>query len=84
MQLFEEAFMPTLRTILNAPSTSPLSGVDVNNVAMFLIEMTHVHRIVSTPPNRSALTKVIDDRLPVIWLVIMLAVVFFVVECFIR
>ncbi|KAM6972031.1 LOW QUALITY PROTEIN: condensin complex subunit 3 [Aplochiton taeniatus] len=36
----EESFLPTLRTLLNAPATSPLAEVDVTNVAELLIELT--------------------------------------------
>ena len=32
-QICEEAFMITLNTLFNAPATSPLAEVDVNNVA---------------------------------------------------
>lgn len=39
--VMEEAFMPTLRTLLNAPATSPLAEVDVNNVAELLVQLTN-------------------------------------------
>ncbi|XP_050715054.1 condensin complex subunit 3-like [Eriocheir sinensis] len=35
-----EAFMPTLQTLLQAPSRSPLASVDVENVTNFLISIT--------------------------------------------
>ena len=35
-----EAVMPTLQTLLQAPSHSPLASVDVENVANFLISIT--------------------------------------------
>lgn len=40
-ELVEEAFLPTLRTLLNAPATSPLAEVDVNNVAELLVQLTN-------------------------------------------
>ncbi|XP_062334089.1 condensin complex subunit 3 [Osmerus eperlanus] len=36
----EECFLPTVRTLLNAPATSPLAEVDVTNVAELLVELT--------------------------------------------
>lgn len=54
-QLFEEAFLPTLRTILNAPTTSPLSRINVSNVAEFFVELTHVQRLVSSHTSSTAI-----------------------------
>ena len=53
-QLFEEAFLPTLRTILNAPTTSPLSSVNASNVADFLVELTHAQRLVTSQGSNAA------------------------------
>ncbi|OXB59372.1 hypothetical protein ASZ78_004215, partial [Callipepla squamata] len=39
-ECFEEAYLPTLRTLLNAPSTSPLAEVDVSNVSELLVDLT--------------------------------------------
>ncbi|XP_072319802.1 condensin complex subunit 3 [Eucyclogobius newberryi] len=39
-ELIEESFLPTVRTLLNAPVTSPLAEVDVNNVVELLVELT--------------------------------------------
>ncbi|KAM9449510.1 condensin complex subunit 3 isoform 1-T1 [Clarias gariepinus] len=36
----EESFIPTMRTLFNAPATSPLSEIDTNNVAELFIELT--------------------------------------------
>ncbi|KAK7466706.1 hypothetical protein BaRGS_00037193 [Batillaria attramentaria] len=52
--LFEEAFLPTLRTILNAPATSPLSDINASNVADFLVELTHAQRLVTNQGNTTA------------------------------
>ncbi|XP_053406509.1 condensin complex subunit 3-like [Mercenaria mercenaria] len=40
-EVVEECFLPTLRTLLNAPATSPLAEVDVNNVAELLVQLTN-------------------------------------------
>lgn len=37
--------MPTLKTLLNAPATSPLAEVDVNNVAELLVQLTNTKLI---------------------------------------
>jgi len=42
----EEAFLPTLLTLMNAPATSPLSEVNINNVAQLLIQLTNSHHLV--------------------------------------
>uniref|UniRef100_A0A8C9YNI9 Non-SMC condensin I complex, subunit G n=1 Tax=Sander lucioperca TaxID=283035 RepID=A0A8C9YNI9_SANLU len=36
----EEGFLPTVRTLMNAPATSPLAEVDINNVVELLVELT--------------------------------------------
>ncbi|CAL1528460.1 unnamed protein product [Lymnaea stagnalis] len=38
-EVVEEAFVPTLRTVLHAPLTSPLAEIDEMNLANFLIEL---------------------------------------------
>lgn len=40
----EASFMPTLQILLDAPTSSPLSEVDVNNVIVLLIQLTN-HRL---------------------------------------
>lgn len=39
-ECFEEAFVPTLQTLFNAPASSPLADVDVSNVAELLVDLT--------------------------------------------
>ncbi|KAL1790347.1 condensin complex subunit 3 [Sigmodon hispidus] len=39
-ECFEEAFIPTLQTLANAPASSPLAEVDVTNVAELLVDLT--------------------------------------------
>jgi condensin complex subunit 3 len=47
----EEAFLPTLRTLLNAPATSPLAEVDVNNVAELLVQLTNTKLLTANQNN---------------------------------
>ncbi|KFO94700.1 Condensin complex subunit 3, partial [Buceros rhinoceros silvestris] len=39
-ECFEEAYLPTLQTLLNAPSTSPLAEIDISNVSELLVDLT--------------------------------------------
>nr|XP_033804584.1 condensin complex subunit 3 isoform X2 [Geotrypetes seraphini] len=39
-ECFEEAFLPTLRTLFNAPASSPLADIDVTNVAELFVDLT--------------------------------------------
>ncbi|NXW62073.1 CND3 protein, partial [Eurystomus gularis] len=39
-ECFEEAYLPTLQTLLNAPATSPLSEIDISNVSELLVDLT--------------------------------------------
>lgn len=39
-ECFEEAYLPTLRTLLNAPATSPLAEIDISNVSELLVDLT--------------------------------------------
>ncbi|XP_062430565.1 condensin complex subunit 3 [Rhea pennata] len=39
-ECFEEAYLPTLRTLLNAPATSPLAEIDTSNVSELLVDLT--------------------------------------------
>ena len=43
----EEAFLPTLRTLFNAPPSSPLAEVNVNNVADLMVQLTNARHLVS-------------------------------------
>lgn len=40
-EIVEEAFIPTLKTIMNAPSSSPLAEVNTENVAELLVHLTN-------------------------------------------
>ncbi|NXT54674.1 CND3 protein, partial [Pluvianellus socialis] len=39
-ECFEEAYLPTLQTLFNAPATSPLAEIDVGNVSELLVDLT--------------------------------------------
>ncbi|XP_057699600.1 condensin complex subunit 3 isoform X1 [Corythoichthys intestinalis] len=39
-EVIEESFLPTVHTLMNAPPTSPLAEVDVNNVVELFVELT--------------------------------------------
>ncbi|NXQ53528.1 CND3 protein, partial [Anthoscopus minutus] len=39
-ECFEEAYLPTLQTLVNAPATSPLAEVDISNVSELLVDLT--------------------------------------------
>ncbi|KAM6220512.1 condensin complex subunit 3 [Rhynchocyon petersi] len=39
-ECFEEAFLPTLQTLANAPASSPLAEIDMINVADLLVDLT--------------------------------------------
>ena len=49
MEVVVEAFLPTLRTLMNAPAASPLAEVDLNNTAAFLVQLTDVSHLVNKP-----------------------------------
>ncbi|XP_007449887.1 PREDICTED: condensin complex subunit 3 [Lipotes vexillifer] len=39
-ECFEEAFLPTLQILANAPASSPLAEIDITNVAELLVDLT--------------------------------------------
>ncbi|NXH15019.1 CND3 protein, partial [Bucco capensis] len=39
-ECFEEAYLPTLQTLFNAPATSPLAEIDISNVSELLVDLT--------------------------------------------
>uniref|UniRef100_H3CGA7 Non-SMC condensin I complex, subunit G n=1 Tax=Tetraodon nigroviridis TaxID=99883 RepID=H3CGA7_TETNG len=50
-EVVEESFLPTVRTLMNAPATSPLAEVDVNNVVELLVELTRPSALIKPPAN---------------------------------
>uniref|UniRef100_W5M685 Non-SMC condensin I complex, subunit G n=1 Tax=Lepisosteus oculatus TaxID=7918 RepID=W5M685_LEPOC len=41
-ECFEESFLPTIQTLLNAPASSPLAEVDIANVAELFVDLTRL------------------------------------------
>ncbi|KAK3582660.1 hypothetical protein CHS0354_001712 [Potamilus streckersoni] len=69
-EIVEEAFIPTLKKLLNAPASSPLAEVDVNNVAELLIQLTNVkllaqnqERVVDNPGHDNLAVRVCNEIL---------------------
>ncbi|NWW43566.1 CND3 protein, partial [Pedionomus torquatus] len=50
-ECFEEAYLPTLQTLLNAPATSPLAEIDVSNVSELLVDLTRPSGLKPQPKN---------------------------------
>lgn len=50
-EVVEESFLPTVRTLMNAPATSPLAEVDINNVVELLVELTRPSGLIKPPAN---------------------------------
>ncbi|XP_061563634.1 condensin complex subunit 3 [Cololabis saira] len=53
-EVVEESFLPTVKTLLNAPATSPLAEVDVNNVLELLVELTRPSALIKPSTNTEA------------------------------
>ncbi|XP_059149025.1 condensin complex subunit 3-like [Physella acuta] len=56
-ELIEEAFLPTLKTVLDAPSTSPLATVNAINVANFLVELTNAQELVENQSTKTVVKE---------------------------
>ena len=56
-----EAFMPTLRTLFIAPTTSPLAQIDVSNVAELLVHLTSDKHIANSSQTTRQIEKTTDD-----------------------
>ncbi|XP_061840431.1 condensin complex subunit 3 isoform X1 [Nerophis lumbriciformis] len=50
-EVVEESFLPTMRTLIKAPATSPLAEVDMNNVVELLVELTRPSALVKPLTN---------------------------------
>ncbi|XP_037830530.1 condensin complex subunit 3 isoform X2 [Kryptolebias marmoratus] len=50
-EVVEESFLPTVRTLLNAPATSPLAEVDINNVVELFVDLTRPSALFKPPTN---------------------------------
>lgn len=50
-EVVEESFLPTVLTLMNAPATSPLAEVDINNVVELLVELTRPSALIKPSTN---------------------------------
>ncbi|KAK9540184.1 hypothetical protein VZT92_002653 [Zoarces viviparus] len=50
-EVVEEGFLPTVRTLMNAPATSPLAEVDINNVVEILVDLTRTSALFKPSTN---------------------------------
>ncbi|KAL7404251.1 hypothetical protein ABVT39_012033 [Epinephelus coioides] len=50
-EVVEEGFLPTVWTLMNAPATSPLAEVDINNVVELLVELTRPSALIKPSTN---------------------------------
>ncbi|XP_005090481.1 condensin complex subunit 3 [Aplysia californica] len=55
-EVIEEAFLPTLKTLLKAPSTSPLAEINEGNVSNFLVELTNAQHLAINQQSQVELT----------------------------
>lgn len=60
-EVVEESFLPTVRTLMNAPATSPLAEVDVNNVVELLVELTRPSALMKPSTNTEVKKKTSTD-----------------------
>ena len=61
-ECIEESFLPTIRTLTQAPATSPLAEVDASNVAELLIELTRSSVLIR--PNKDVALQVSHQDCP--------------------
>lgn len=61
-ECWEEAFLPTLTTLFNAPSTSPLAEVNPSNVAEFMVHLTN-HTMLSNKQTSDIQETTVHDNL---------------------
>ncbi|XP_023121492.2 condensin complex subunit 3 [Amphiprion ocellaris] len=50
-EVVEESFLPTVWTLMNAPATSPLAEVDINNVVELIVELTRPSALIKPSAN---------------------------------
>lgn len=58
LELVEEAFLPTLSTIANAPSKSPLSQIDIVNVINLFIQLTDIRNLTSCKETNPVVSRI--------------------------
>lgn len=65
-EVVEESFLPTVRTLMNAPATSPLAEVDISNVVELLVELTRPSGLMK-PPTNTEVNNLSDTLWMEIW-----------------
>lgn len=65
-EVVEESFLPTVRTLMNAPATSPLAEVDINNVVELLVELTRPSGLIKPSSNTEVRSSLWDKCVIVI------------------
>ncbi|XP_076026348.1 condensin complex subunit 3 isoform X2 [Genypterus blacodes] len=53
-EVVEESFLPTVRTLMNAPATSPLAEIEIANVVELLVELTRPSGLIKPSTNTEA------------------------------
>ena len=54
----ESAFIPTMRVLFDAPITSPLNEIDVEDVGMFFVHLTREDMLQSyDPANKETMVR---------------------------
>ncbi|KAL5022801.1 hypothetical protein ScPMuIL_001956 [Solemya velum] len=56
-EVIEESFMPTLKTLMDAPSSSPLAEVNIGNVAEMLVQLTNSKLLVENQKRDSTMAE---------------------------
>lgn len=64
-EVVEESFLPTVRTLMNAPATSPLAEVDINNVVELLVELTRPSGLFK-PSNNTEVRNITDQYISIL------------------
>lgn len=60
-EVVEESFLPTIRTLMNAPATSPLAEVDINNVVELLVELTRPSILIKPSANTEVRKSTVNN-----------------------
>ena len=61
-EVVEEAFLPTLKTLLNAPTSSPLAEVNTENVTELLVQLTNTKLLLENQSNPEVVKVSIVSR----------------------
>ncbi|XP_071828621.1 condensin complex subunit 3-like [Apostichopus japonicus] len=62
---FEEAFLPTLQTLFNAPMSSPLAEISDSNVAQFLVHLTDFRNLKQDAQQQNMQETSVHDSLSI-------------------